>query len=236
VSIATPDGPGAESASTADHDVTAAIREAIVRGRFAPNQRLIEPDLCVQFDASRAAIRLALFELAAEGIVERTLNRGARVRAIGLDEAVEILEVRAQLERLCAVRAAERITDEERDELRTLKDAILAAVANVDLVEYSRLNELLDARVRTISRQATAVELLERLRAKVVRQQYRLAFQPGRAAESGPQHAAIIDAIVDRDPVAADEATRVHLESVVEAMRKVAAAGGAPDAAYRFGY
>ena len=89
--------------------------------------------------------------------------------------------------------------------------------------------------MRTISRHSTAVELLERLRAKVVRQQYRLAFQPGRAAESGPQHAAIIDAIIDRDPAAADEATRTHLESVVQAMRKVAAGVG-PDAAYHFGY
>jgi DNA-binding GntR family transcriptional regulator len=216
--------------------VKGAIRDAIVQGRFAPNQRLIEPDLCAQFDASRAAVRLALFELTSEGLVERTLNRGARVRAIGLDEAVEILEVRAQLERLCAAKAAERVTGEEREELIRLRTAILDVVDRGDLVEYSRLNQRLDTRVREISRQATAVELLERLRAQVVRQQYRLAFQPGRAAESGPQHAAIIDAIVARDPDAADEATRVHLESVVDAMRRVAAETAAPDPLYRLEY
>ncbi len=200
-------------------DLTASIRQAIVNGDFAPNQRLIEADLSASFGASRAAVRTALFELANDGLVDRLPNRGSRVRAISLEEAVEILEVRIGLESLCAAKAAERITDTEVGEFRRLRHDLLEAVAAGDLLGYSRLNQLLDQRIRDLSRHATAVGILERLHAQSVRHQFRLAFQPGRAAVSVAEHVAIIDAVIARDPAAAVEATRVHLLSVIEAMR-----------------
>jgi DNA-binding GntR family transcriptional regulator len=185
-------------------DLTATLREAIVSGEFAPNQRLIEADLCAAYGASRAAVRTALLELGAEGLVDREPNRGSRVRAIPLSEAIEILEVRMSLEALCAAKAAEKITDAQIAELTTLRADLLHAAAT-DLFEYSRLNQVLDRRIREI--------------AEGVRHQFRLAFYPGRAAISAPEHAAIIDAITARDPETAAAATRIHLTSVIEALR-----------------
>jgi DNA-binding GntR family transcriptional regulator len=202
-----------------EQPVTAAIREAIVGGEFAPNQRLVEADLCAQFSASRATVRSALIELANEGLVERVQNRGARVRAISLEEAVEISEVRMMLEALCAAKAAERISDEEIAELRELGEAIRAAVASGDVVGYSSLNQQLHRRVREISGQRTAAGMLERLRGQSVRHQFRLAMRPGRPQVSLPEHLAIIDAICAHRPEEAAEATRAHLASVIEALR-----------------
>jgi DNA-binding GntR family transcriptional regulator len=199
-------------------DLTATLREAIVSGEFAPNQRLIEADLCAAYGASRAAVRTALLELGAEGLVDREPNRGSRVRAIPLSEAIEILEVRMNLEALCAAKAAEKITDAQVAELTTLRADLLHAAAT-DLFEYSRLNQVLDRRIREIAGHSTAVGILERLRAQGVRHQFRLAFYPGRAAISAPEHAAIIDAITARDPETAAAATRIHLASVIEALR-----------------
>lgn len=199
--------------------VTAAIRDAIVRGEFAPNQRLVEADLCDQFSASRATVRSALIELANEGLVERVQNRGARVRAVSLEEAVEISEVRMMLESLCAAKAAERISAEEIAELRELGEAVRAAVAGGDVVGYSNLNQRLHRRVREISGQRTAAGLLERLRGQSVRHQFRLAMRPGRPQVSLPEHLAIIDAICAHRPDEAAEATRAHLASVIEALR-----------------
>jgi DNA-binding GntR family transcriptional regulator len=203
------------------NDLTTAIRDAIVRGDFAPNQRLIEADLSLSFGGSRAAVRTALLELANEGLVDRIPNRGSRVRAVTLEEAIEIVEVRIGLEGLCAAKAAERISDSEIEELLELREALLSSVATGDLLEYSRLNELFDRRVREISNHRTAGAVLDRLRAQGVRHQYRLAFRSGRAAVSAPEHAAIIDAIVARDPQAAEEQTRIHLRGVVEALREL---------------
>lgn len=201
-------------------DLTKILRDAIVSGEYAPNQRLIEADLSATYGASRAAVRTALLELGAEGLVDRLPNRGSRVRAIPLAEAIEILEVRMSLEGLCAAKAAEHITDAEIEELRQLRADLLAAAAS-DLFEYSRLNQLLDRRIREIAHHPTADAVLERLRAQGVRHQFRLAFYPGRAAVSAPEHAAIIDAITSRDPVRAEAETRVHLGSVIQALRTI---------------
>jgi DNA-binding GntR family transcriptional regulator len=201
-------------------DLTRILRDAIVSGEFAPNQRLIEADLSAAYGASRAAVRTALLELGAEGLVDREPNRGSRVRAIPLAEAIEILEVRMSLEGLCAAKAAENITDAQIDEFTKLRADILSA-SESDLFEYSRLNQLLDRRIREIADHPTAVAILERLRAQGVRHQFRLAFYPGRAAVSAPEHAAIIDAITARDPGRAETATRAHLGSVIQALRTI---------------
>jgi DNA-binding GntR family transcriptional regulator len=199
-------------------ELTTRIRDAIVGGEFAPNQRLIEADLSLAFGASRASVRTALFELANSGLIDRMPNRGSRVRSISLDEAIEILEVRIGVEGLCAAKAAERITDPQIEEFRSLRSDLLRSVEVGDLLEYSRLNQLLDQRIREISGHRTAVEIIERLRAQSVRHQYRLSFQPGRAAVSAPEHVAIIDAVIARDEAAAERATRVHLLSVIQAL------------------
>lgn len=208
------------TSTTTRADLTKTLRDAIVSGEYAPNQRLIEADLSSTYGASRAAVRTALLELGTEGLVDRLPNRGSRVRAIPLTEAIEILEVRMGLEGLCAAKAAENITDTEIAEFRRLRADILAA-AESDLFEYSRLNQLLDRRIRELAHHPTAVTILERLRAQGVRHQFRLAFYPGRAAVSAPEHAAIIDAIVARDDAAAERTTRDHLQSVIDALRTI---------------
>jgi DNA-binding GntR family transcriptional regulator len=202
-------------------DVVNGIREAILSGRFVPNQRLIEADLSEEFAASRAGVRAALAELAGEGLIERVQNRGARVRAVSLAEAVEISEVRMVVEGLCAAKAAARATAADTAELREIGEEMRAAVASGDVLGYSRLNELLHRRVREISGQRTAAGVLERLRAQNVRHQFRLAVHPGRPQTSLPQHLDIIEAIAAGDPDAAERAARAHLRSVIETLPEV---------------
>ncbi|MEU5870804.1 GntR family transcriptional regulator [Glycomyces sp. NPDC047369] len=198
--------------------VAEAIRDAIVRGDFAPNQRLVEAELSEQFEASRANVRNALVQLASEGLVERIQNRGARVRAISLEEAVEITEIRMALEGLCAAKAAERVNESDRKALKEIGEAMEAAVASGDVFGYSDLNSRLHRAVVEISGQRTAGEVLERLRGQNVRHQFRLAVQPGRPNVSLPQHLAVIDAISRQDPAGAEAAMREHLRSVIDAL------------------
>ncbi|WP_433469503.1 GntR family transcriptional regulator [Spirillospora sp. CA-128828] len=208
----TTDAPGSR-------DVADAIREAIARGDFAPNQRLVEADLSDQFGASRSGVRAALFELTNEGLVERVQHRGARVRAVTLDEAIEISEVRMAVEGLCAAKAAELVTDGEIAELRSLGDSMRAAVAQGHVLEYSELNKTLHQRIVDISGQATAAGVLRRLRAQNVRHQFQLALVPGRPNVSLAEHLAIIDEICAHAPEAAERAARRHLVSVINALK-----------------
>jgi DNA-binding GntR family transcriptional regulator len=209
--------------------VTEAIKEAIMRGDFVPGQRLVEADLSELFDASRASVRSALLELTHEGLVEKMQNRGARVRAVSLDEAIEISEVRMLLEALCAAKAAERIDDAGIAELQSIGARMRSAVAEGDVFGYSGLNQLLHRRLRELGEQQTAAGVLDRLRAQSVRHQFRLATQPGRPAMSLPEHLAIIEAVCARDADAADQAVRAHLASVMAALRQAEVAPAGSD-------
>lgn len=202
-------------------DLVNSIRMAILRGDFAPNQRLIESDLSESFGASRASVRAALIELAGEGLVDRLPNRGSRVRIVTRSEAVEMLEVRAALEELCAAKAAERIQSTQAERLTALKEQLIRAVDEGDLLKYSELHPAIDALIIEISDHATAAAVIERLRAQVVRHQFRLSFLPGRAAVSCPEHVEIVEAVVAGDPERARRAVAKHMQGVVAAVAQL---------------
>ncbi|WP_246110260.1 GntR family transcriptional regulator [Saccharopolyspora dendranthemae] len=204
-----------------DSPVVDAIREAITSGDFAPNQRLVEAELSEQFGVSRAAVRNALVQLTTEGLVERIQNRGARVRAVSLQEAIEITEVRMVVEGLCAARAADRVTEGERSEMREIGEQMQQAVASGDVLGYSEINKRLHALIMRISGQETACAVLGRLRGQNVRHQFRLAMHPGRPSVSLPQHLAIIEAICAGDSEAAEAAMRAHLGSVIDTLPEI---------------
>jgi DNA-binding GntR family transcriptional regulator len=195
------------------------LRQAILTGDVAPGQRLVEEELAGLLKVTRASLRAALIDLAAEGLVERVPNRGARVRVVTPEEAVAITECRMALEALCAVKAAENVTDDEGARLRELGAELKRAVAEGNPLKYSELNRELHRRVGVISGQTVAVGLLERLHAQIVRHQFQLALRPGRPEQSLTEHLAIIDAIADRQPDEADRAVRRHLGSVIDALR-----------------
>ena len=194
------------------------LRQAILAGDMAPGQRLVEEELAGMLGVTRASLRAALFDLTAEGLVERIPNRGARVRAVTLDEAVAITECRMALEGLCAAKAAERVTEREAARLRQLGEELERSLADGEPLKYSALNHELHRLVREISGQAVAAGLLERLNGQLVRHQFQLSLRPGRPQASLPEHLAIIAAIVGGRPAEAEEATRRHLRSVITAL------------------
>ncbi len=204
--------------------VAEAVRAAILRGEFAPRQRLIEAELCERFGTSRFVVRAALQELSAQGLVEVERNRGARVREVSLGEAIEITEVRKLLEGLEAARAATRITTAEAAMLRGIVTGMRAAVARAELLTYSELNASLHAAIRDISAHETSARVLRQLRDQTVRHQFTLSLMPGRPAVSLPQHEAIVAAVTARDPDAAERAMHEHLQSVIEALQALPAA------------
>jgi DNA-binding GntR family transcriptional regulator len=204
------------------------LRMAIYHGELTPGQRLIEAEVASRYDASRGAVREALALLSNEGLVVRERNRGARVRPVSLDEAIEITEARAVLEGLCAAKAAAVITARERRELKALSTPMSEAVRKNDIIVYNRTSQQVHVRVREIAKQATVSGLLDRLRYQSVRYQFHVALLPGRPAQGLKEHLAIINAVCSGDPDAAEKAMRDHLFSVIEALRQLAELGPSP--------
>ena len=195
------------------------LRSAIMKGEFQPNERLIEMDLAQQLGAGRATIRTALARLEQEGLVQRERYRGARVRLVSENEAIEILEARAALESLAIRHAAMNATEDDIAGLRAIVQDLGKHLVTGDLLEYSEINARLHQQLLHIANHAPASRLLDMLKSQNVRFQYRTILVPGRPQRSHQEHAAIVEAVAAHDPDRAEAAMRLHLSHVADALR-----------------
>jgi DNA-binding GntR family transcriptional regulator len=197
------------------------LRLEIYRGHLAPGHRLVESEIAERYDTSRGAVRQALALLESEGLVIRQRNRSALVRPVSSEEAVEITEVRAVVEGLCAAKAALKATPADHEELKALAREMRDAVGHGDMLTDSRISDEMHAKIRQIAGQLTADRILTRLRYQDVRYQFHVSLLPGRLAQGASEHYGIIDAVIAGDATAAEQLTRDHFGSVIAAIRRL---------------
>jgi DNA-binding GntR family transcriptional regulator len=204
---------------------TGRLRSDILAGVFSPGERLTEVALAEKYSVGRGSIRAALLELRAEGLVDIEANRGAVVRRITVDEAIEIAEARKVLEGLVAGKAALSDDIEAKNSLASIIEEMGSAVSAGDSARYSELNRILHRRIWEIGEHRVANDLVANLRNRSAHHQYRLAMMPGRAEESLAQHAAVVEAIVAGDAETAEKSMREHLSSVIDVLGHWAESG-----------
>ncbi|WP_166462585.1 GntR family transcriptional regulator [Amycolatopsis acidicola] len=189
------------------------LRQAIVRGEFAPGQRLVAAELAQSVRVTRGCVRQALPELTAEGLIDPGRGGNARVRRISTGRLVEILECLRVLEALQARRAAVRASEDERRRLRALGERMAEAANRADPVGFTALSRDLHDMIAALAAQATAAGLVARLTAQIARHRFRHPLRPRRLAAA--EHHAIIAAITEGLPDAAEHATGVHIGSII---------------------
>jgi DNA-binding GntR family transcriptional regulator len=126
-------GAGREPAVTAlraTERVAREVRAGLREGRYAPGQRLSEPDLMRRTGVSRSSVREALVQLAGEGLLTLAPNKGATIRHLTRSEAQGIQLVAGRLGELAADLAAQRVRAGDPgvlaplQEMRALADAL----------------------------------------------------------------------------------------------------------------
>lgn len=201
-------------------DAYEVLGEEILSGRLSPNERLVEADLVARHGLSRGAVRIALVRLEQDRVVVREPHRGARVRLVSEQEAVEILESRAALEGMAAAHAARRATDEQIAAMQRVAERMDALHRDGDLLAMSDANAELHRLILQASGHETIRRLADGLKSQLVRFQYRTILAAGRSDHSRGEHAAIVAAIAARDPEAAERAMRNHLSNVARALHE----------------
>lgn len=126
------------------------IKEMIYSGEVKPGERLNEVALATRMNVSRGPVREAIRILTGFGLVTPVLNRGVYVRELSVGEMVEISELRAVVFGFIAGIAAEQRSPRDVEHLRSLVDAMDAAVHASDGDGYYRLNLEFHAAVVTL--------------------------------------------------------------------------------------
>ena len=96
------------------------LREAIRSGVLKPGERLMEIQLADELGVSRTPVREAMRKLELEGYVIMLPRRGTYVANISIRDINEVFEIRTTLDALASGLAAERITEEELEQLERL--------------------------------------------------------------------------------------------------------------------
>jgi len=112
---------------TVEQAVVDELRHTIVTGSLPPGSRLVYRDLARRFGVSVTPVRIALRELAKEGLVEMRAHTGARVSLLSADELEEIFVIRIGIEGWLALHAAPRLTDERIERMARLLDDVKKA-------------------------------------------------------------------------------------------------------------
>ena len=102
----------ATSNITLAQSVTNRLRNALLDGRFGPEEKLQEEALSAMLEVSRTPVRSALHSLASEGLLDYVPNRGYSVRGVDAERLDSIFDLRGVLEGLAARKAAENCVDE----------------------------------------------------------------------------------------------------------------------------
>jgi GntR family transcriptional regulator, transcriptional repressor for pyruvate dehydrogenase complex len=213
-------------------ELLAAIRD----GRLPRSEPLpTQDELAAQFGVSRTVIREALRLMEASGAVVTRPGRRAVVAetpaaavragwadwlAAHRDEVIELLSVRAAIERLAAAGAARNARQVSVRALRrNVRELEAAAADDTELVvaldvEFHRL-------VATASGSKLLLRLVDELANAVGGSRIAAFSVTGRAAHSAREHAQVVEAIARQDAEAADAAMATHLEAVVSAVASV---------------
>jgi len=194
------------------------IERMILAGEIPPGTKLTEQWLSDTLGISRGPIREAFRMLEEAGLVRQEKNRGVFVRAVPVDEAVEIFDLRAAMDELVGRRLAVSITPEQTRRAKAVVDQMDQAARGGDADAYHLLNlqfhDLLvefagNRKMAAIYRKLVKELALFRRRNLVHRE-----VLPQSAAE----HRQILKAIASGDPEAAARAMFTHVTESKERM------------------
>jgi GntR family galactonate operon transcriptional repressor len=207
------------------------IGRRIVGGKLKPGDLLPEAELIAELDVSRTVLREAIKVLSAKGLVEARPRIGTKVSArvhwrlmdpdvlawqseTGLDEPFlrNLAEVRYVIEPAATRLAAQRATEEEADLIeeayRQMEAHIVHSEAFVAADMQFHFGILAACHNEILEQMSSAIgEALETSRVVTIE-------VPGSAAAHLPLHKAVVEAIRERDPDAAERAMRKLIERV----------------------
>ncbi|QBY01609.1 GntR family transcriptional regulator [Rhodophyticola sp. CCM32] len=193
------------------------ILEAIDMGVYRPGSRLVESELAERFGVSRTPIREALQRLETQSLLMRD-GRSLFVAALNHAQMTELYAVRTELEGLAARLAAQHAAEEE---IRVLRDMVEADRDLLDKPDaLSRANRRFHKQLHLASHNRFLVQQLDLLHRSMALMATTSLAAEGRGDNALSEHAAIVQAIADRDGERAARALKDHLSTAFEVRLK----------------
>lgn len=207
--------PHSDHRATITQRLAVQVGERILAGAYAPGAPLRESELAARYQVSRHVIREVLRTLAADGLVDYTSFRGARVPVLSEADARDIYRARRMVE--CGSEAFSVLPD--RKMITGIHRQFAAAVKAADFGRAFDLDVSFHGAILAASGSPRAAAWLSGLM-QALRLAHLVApsFNEQAFVASVAQHDEIVEAIEAGDAQRAREAMRRHLDAAEQAL------------------
>ena len=202
-----------------DQKVYQILKTMIIERKLLPGEKIRQEKLAQELGISRTPLVAALKYLEHEKLVESKPRRGFFVRLFKKQEMISIFELREVLEGLAARRAAAQVTDGEVAQLQSFFGAFQPGVDIEDYRRYSKEDRRFHNFVIKVGAKEFLRSILETY--NIISFSYQVVSSEGLVRspnETLAEHLAVIDAICDRDPEAAENLMRRHFQRSAAAL------------------
>ncbi len=189
------------------------LREAIVRGEYAPGAHLVESELCARFKASRTPVREALAQLEKEGFVRTTPASGARVIELSIEDVSHIYDMLIVLEGAASRLACNRIHEEQIAQLEEHTFLFEKARQENNAEFLFELNNRFHWLITSETGNRYLIDMRSNFRALVDRISRIFPHIPEQLEATIIDHHQIVAALKARNPALAEFVMRAHLEN-----------------------
>jgi DNA-binding GntR family transcriptional regulator len=188
------------------------LREQILRGEYAPHERLFETKISEEIGASRTPVREALHSLELEGLIECLPKVGYVVKPISDQEVAEICEIRGLVEGLAVCWAVEKAKESLIVELKRNVNASQVKTERGDVRAFIELDAQFHEIIARLSGSKRLLELAQTLRHHMLRYRIRSIYSTDNVIRAIEGHKGILAAIEKGDLAEIGQSMRSHLE------------------------
>jgi DNA-binding GntR family transcriptional regulator len=204
-----------------DQKVYSILKDMIMDRKLLPGQKIPQEKLARDLGISRTPLIGALKFLEQDKLVESVPRRGFFVRLFSKEEMVYIFELREVLEGLAARRAAAKVTDSQIIELGSFFEHFADQTNISDYKKYARE----DRRFHNFVINVGAKEFLKSIlqTTNIISFSYQVLHSEGLVRPPNKtiqEHLAVIEAIKERDPEAAEDLMRQHFKKSVTYLKQ----------------
>jgi GntR family transcriptional regulator, rspAB operon transcriptional repressor len=213
-----------EPSVSAARQIEQSLRTQIISFELPPGTRLSEQEIAFKFGISRQPVREALIALAKAELVSIIPQRGTTVVKISSDRMFQARFIREQIEVGVVRHAAEKGIDlHAANELAVLIRKQTSALKREDIREFKALDEAFHESLSRVSGLEIAWKTIGDIKSHIDRACYLTLTDATTMKPLVGQHKAILDAVIGRNPDAAEQAMRHHLTDILRTMPAIIA-------------